>query len=202
MTPSTSGSATSRRRCCATSRPGALARRERPGRWLWAAVAGLFWRRSRHGPYRVRGRDVNSVLHDVMSRALRSVSRTTRRRSAARPRSSAAPAMSIAGSLAMRATASSSWSTGWRWCRASRDAPGAWRWRCRWGSSWSVSAGRATRCSGPGRGPAQGHRSPRLKVIASNGRMLIGSSSLALAIRTHSPSEQAALSGRRRAGAA
>ena len=35
--------------------------------------------------------------------------------------------------------------------------------------------------------PPQGHRSPRLKVIASNGPMLTGSSSIAVAIRTHSP---------------
>ena len=34
----------------------------------------------------------------------------------------------------------------------------------------------------------QGQRSPRLKVIASNGRMLTGSSSFALAIRSHCPS--------------
>ena len=33
-----------------------------------------------------------------------------------------------------------------------------------------------------------GHRSPRLKVIASKGRMLTGSSSFAVAMSTHSPS--------------
>ena len=35
--------------------------------------------------------------------------------------------------------------------------------------------------------PRQGQRSPRLKVIASKGRMLTGSSSFALPISTHSP---------------
>ena len=37
-------------------------------------------------------------------------------------------------------------------------------------------------------GGVQSHNSPRLNVIASNGRMLTGSSSFALAIRSHCPS--------------
>ena len=52
----------------------------------------------------------------------------------------------------------------------------------------------------PGRGPDQGHRSPRLKVIASNGRMLTGSSFFAVAIGTHSPSRSSNASRVRSAG--
>ena len=49
-------------------------------------------------------------------------------------------------------------------------------------------------------GMGYGHRSAKLKVIASNGRMLIGSSFLALAIRTHSPSRSSNASRVRSAG--
>ena len=42
--------------------------------------------------------------------------------------------------------------------------------------------------AGPRTLAPQGQRSPRLKVIASNGRMLTGSSSFALAISSHCPS--------------
>ena len=50
------------------------------------------------------------------------------------------------------------------------------------------------------RGPDQGHRSPRLEVIASNGRMLTGSSSFAIAISTHSASRSSYASSVRSAG--
>ncbi len=48
--------------------------------------------------------------------------------------------------------------------------------------------------------PHQGQRSPRLKVIASNGRMLTGSSSFALPISSHCPSWSSNASRVRSAG--
>ena len=55
---------------------------------------------------------------------------------------------------------------------------------------WARPAGRALVFADQSdrAGPRYGQRSPRLKVIASNGRMQIGSSSFAAAISTHSPS--------------
>ena len=62
----------------------------------------------------------------------------------------------------------------------------AWSFRDRWARPAGpalVFTGQSDRA-----GPRYGQRSPKLKVIASNGRMLIGSSSFATAISTHSPS--------------
>ena len=55
---------------------------------------------------------------------------------------------------------------------------------------WARPAGPALVFAGQSdrAGPRYGQRSPKLKVIASNGRMRIGSSSFAAAISTHSPS--------------
>ena len=51
-----------------------------------------------------------------------------------------------------------------------------------------------------GRADVQGHRSPRLKVTASKGRICTGSSSFAVAISTHCPSRSSNASSVRSAG--
>ena len=77
-----------------------------------------------------------------------------------------------------------------RWMRAWRGVRRALR---GWTRLWA--AGKCSRMpnsvtSGPS--PGYGHRSATLKVIASNGRILIGASSFALAISRHCPSGQQA----------